>query len=425
MAAKKCFCTRERVGLCVGWMLVVSVAYAQERPIDITRDISPWLDRIEATRAMSTSQRFLVSGMSRDRNVQLAAWADDVLAKAEGFVGHELAWEHAQRFHIAARTNASTADRAILRMQGWVDGRIKQRLVIHEPEKADQEEILEGLCWLLLNDYAALRIEPAERTASLVKAPDWLAVGLAQNLYPLSRERNSRLVLAHWDTLPSVQQILSFDVLPEGRWLEKAACGLFVDWLRAMPQSIGVFDELFDRMAAGHRADSGWFAKTIGQGASARDLEKEWDLWIAGQKLIRWQLGELTPDRLQKLKEYSTIHTRDAGFLVTETLPAVLTMDDLVTYGEADSVKRLAEWSSLRVKSLGIGEPDAFRQVVTAYGDFLDAVGRGEPRQSAKLAKAKRLLEVLEADQRKAPRHETRYPAWAAMSRSISEQAPE
>jgi len=413
------------MGISLLAMFPLSDSHAQEKPMDITHDITPWLERIEATRAMSTSKRFLVSGMSREGNVEVASWADDVLGKLERFVAMKLPWEAAQSFHIAARTNAQAHGHAILKTQGWLDGRIKQRLVIHEPETADQEEILEGLCWLLLNDFALARIEPFDRVTSFAQVPDWFSVGTAQNLYPLARERNSRLALEHWNAFPSVEQILSFEIMPEGRWLEKAACGLFVDWLRSQPQSVGAIDKLLERVAARQPVSVAWFLRVVARDQSLRDMEKQWDVWIAGQKLIRWQLGELSPDRLLKLKEYSTVRTQEVGFLIADTLPAVLTLDDFVTYGESASVKRLAEWSSIRIKSLGIGEPEYFRAVIAAYGDFLDAVGRGEGRQSTRLAKAKQMLEEFERVLHSATSNEDRYPAWLAMSRSIADHGRE
>lgn len=328
--------------------------------------------------AISSTHRFIASGMTAGENVSLAAAAEEVTGKIEGLLGLRLPVFRAQPLQLLARTAEATERGHIIKAQGWVDGRLSQKLIIANPAKADQEDVLEGLCWLLLNRYVIVRQTPAQRGERLGTVPDWLASGLAQNLYLVLRARNSRVVVRRWERgeALSAADILGLEYLPEGRWSEKAFAGVAFDWLASSPKPSAVFESLFSRLAAGEKITPDALADIMtGQNVNLGELEKGWDLWIAQQTQIRRYWGGFPEEKLGDLRALLTVRPEELG-VTLEGVPEVLTLAGLIDRREEPWVSGLAARLGLKIRALGLGETAEFRAVVERYGAFLDALVR-------------------------------------------------
>ena len=244
-----------------------------------------------STAVYSTSQRFLVAGMTKGDNVRVAQWGDDVDSRLQGLVGMRLDINFPTICRILGETNKTHGSIHIVKNQGWAHGRLMQQLRIYEPDAAPREDVLEGFCWLMLNRFPIERQDRLQRMRRLSSFPDWLAVGVAQNLFPSLRSRNNLLLLKHWERVPSFEKIMSYDYLPEGRWLEKAACGAAVEWLHATDQLTGFFSAATKRVVTHKEITLDWTLEQLDSVASLKELEKSWDLWIASQSLKRRSWG--------------------------------------------------------------------------------------------------------------------------------------
>ncbi len=328
--------------------------------------------------AVSAMRRFTVSGMATADNVALAASSDDASRRIEQTLGFSIPFTRHELIRILTEVDASLQGGRLIKGQGWADRQLLQRLMINNPNRVDQEDILEGLCWLLLNRLVIARQDISRRTTMLGEVPDWLAVGVAQNLYPALRARNGGVISRRWmeGERISFGEILEMEYLPDGRWGEKAAAGLAVGWLLAQPRATMVFDALVQSLASGERLGIPVLVSALGGEMTPVRLEKEWDLWVAQQTQVIRRWGGVSPERLTELQEMLTIRAVELGFAVDDGIPVELSLEALIMFRREKWVLPLATLLSLRVRGLGIGEGESFREVVDAYGRFFDLIAK-------------------------------------------------
>ena len=63
------------------------------------------------------------------------------------------------------------------------------------------------------------------------------------------------------------------------------------------------------------------------------------------------------------------------------TLPPVMQLNDLILYRHSSAIAPMAQWLAVRIRSLGVGEPEAYRHVCEQFGIFLNGFLR-RPRPS-------------------------------------------
>lgn len=329
--------------------------------------------------AISSTHRFMATGaLDSAGKVTFAAAAEDAAERLETALGIQLPFGRGQPVELVARVDPAVPSGSVIRAQGWVDRALAQKLIVINPEKADQEDVLEGLCWLLLNRCVIAGQDVETREARLGEVPDWLSVGAAQNLYPHLRARNRQVVIRAWKagTAPAFAEVLGFTLLPPGRWGQKAFCAAAVDLIASSGSAGEVFRGLFDRLARGEPVDAAWMAGASVAGGATKDLEKEWDLWIARQTQVR-RYGETAgSEPAAALRAALEIDPLLCGFTADDGLPAVMTPADLIDRRGEPWMPKLAGGLSLKVRGLGLGESEAFRRTADRYGDFFDALAQ-------------------------------------------------
>lgn len=374
----------------------------EARGADRRRGAPPPADRTGAT-AISTTRRFVASGLGSADNVDLAISAEESADKLAELVGARIPFGRAHYVQLAARQDDRAGRGSVVKAQGWVDRQLSQKLIITNPFTVDQEDVLEGLCWLLLNRFVVVRQTTPQRQTRLGAVPDWLAVGLAQNLYAALRARNSYVVVRRWergDAVP-LSEVAAFEYLPPGRWSEKAFCGLAVGLVLSQPRAPDLFTEMFARLARGEDLTAEALAEILFGEKDVRELEKQWDLWIARQTQVRRAWGGVSEERLEAVRALSTIDIAELG-AAGEGVPPGLSLRDLIERRNAPWMPKVALVLALRVRGLAVGEAPEFREVVEPYGEFFDALAASKPpprrRLEALLDRAESLRAEFEED---------------------------
>ncbi len=226
-------------------------------------------------------------------------------------------------------------------------------------------------------------------------------MGLAQNLYLALRDRNSQVVLSRWREGRSMplDEILTFEYLPEGRWSEKAFCGVVVDWLGSLPRASSVFDRLFASLAANEKLTPERLGEIVLGKSAPDELEKTWDLFLAQQTQIKRFWGSMPGEQLAALDGVRTVRPEDFGYVAEDGLPVELSLPELIERREEPWLRKLAVSLSLKAKGLGLGESEDFRAVANRYGAFFDGLlRRASPRKlEALLAEAEQGLAAYRA----------------------------
>jgi hypothetical protein len=327
---------------------------------------------------ISASHRFIAGGMSSSENVSLAASAEEVAGKIEEVTRLTIPFGKGEFVQMLARRSTNEPSGRVVKAQGWVDSSLAQKLILVNPERADQEDILEGLCWLLLNRYVIDLQTFEQKTAQLGCVPEWLSTGVAQNLFLALRTRNNQVVIRHWlrnEGLP-FNQILNLEYLPAGRWADKAFCGLAVDWFASRSDPALVFHNCFSCLAGGRIISTNAIGKLLIGRDSGRELEKNWDLWIASQTQVKQFWGGVSIERLESLKHLLAAPPDEMGIPASEGVPASLTIKELIAYRDASWMPLYAARVNLHIRGLGIGEAKEFRDVLELYGKYLEALAR-------------------------------------------------
>ena len=336
---------------------------------------------------VSSSHRFSANGLSSAGNLSLVTWADQVAVKLEGVTALPLPFAKGEALRFSVKTDTNNTQGRIVKAQGWEAGLLSQKLVIINSSRTEQEDLLEGLCWLLLNRYVVNRQGSQQRETHLGTVPDWLSVGIAQHLYPSLRSRNIRAVLDRWrenEALP-VRNVFQQEYLPDGRWIEKAVCALAVDWLTAWEQPDPFFEAVFNRLAENEPLTSEWFMQSgLVPAHREIELEKSWDLWIARQQLLGQDLRSLSFKSLADLKTALVIRPADYGVFSNE-VPSVVSPERLIRLRDQPWVPRLATRVSLKIKSIGIGQSGDGQAVFHQFGRFFDRLAeQTAPRKGLK-----------------------------------------
>ena len=321
----------------------------------------------------SADRRFMVSGMTSAENMVLAGKLAELAARIEEKTGQPLPLGRDQVLGVMVQS-ASAPGQQVLRMQGWDDGRFYQRLVAPSALRLDEEDLLEGAAWLLLNRQAAEHTPAGQRAGLGAAVPDWVSAGLFQNTQPALKSRNREWIareLAEGRSLP-LAQVVKLESLPPGRWREKAYAAAAVEFL--FPDGDRETWTALFRAAGGRQAiDPAWLRGNC-PALKDRNPEQAWRAHL--EERARTRTAEAWSDRSlaleEKLLQTLNFKPRDLAAAVPAEVPADLFARDLVEYRGQDWVRPVAAALSLQVQSLKLGAPPVLQDVLASYAAYFD-----------------------------------------------------
>ena len=321
----------------------------------------------------SADRRFMVSGMTSAENMVLAGKLAELAARIEEKTGQPLPLGRDQVLGVMVQS-ASAPGQQVLRMQGWDDGRFYQRLVAPSALRLDEEDLLEGAAWLLLNRHAAEHTPPGQRAGLGAAVPDWVSAGLFQNTQPALKSRNREWIareLAEGRSLP-LAQVVKLESLPPGRWREKAYAAAAVEFL--FPDGDRETWTALFRAAGGRQAiDPAWLRGNC-PALKDRNPEQAWQAHL--EERARTRTAEAWSDRSlaleEKLLQALNFKPRDLVAEVPAEVPADLFARDLIEYRGQAWVRPVAAALSLQVQSLKLGAPPVLQNVLASYAAYFD-----------------------------------------------------
>lgn len=351
----------------------------------------------------STTHRYAVSGCPAAQALPIATWAEDVESRLGRFLGIGFVSPEPLPVQIRLVEDPAAPRGRVLRMQRFDAGMLDQRLEMVNPRLADQEDLLEGLCSLLLSRAMVARLPDLTRTNQPPRVPDWLAVGAAQNLYPEARARNHATTIAVWRKGGghALGDVLTWEYMPAGRWDDKAEAGLFLEYL--LPPSLASkrMTAILACIEAGDAVTADFLARHILFCGSAAQAEKLRDLWLAQQQDVQTGFGGISQERVAELVRMLVIRPADYGIAESAKIPLIADLRDLVPRRSEAWVRDLAARMSMKMKSLALGQAQEFQRVVAAYVSFLDALAgakRGLLGGGASTGALRKLLDQAETE---------------------------
>lgn len=336
--------------------------------------------------AASAHRQFLVSGIESPDHAQLAAWAEQVVNRVEEALGCGIPFSPTSPIQMVGSLNQELGKGRVVKAQGWVDDGLAQKLVLVNPSALEEYDILEGLCWLLLNRCAVIYQDPESRERKPVEVPDWLSAGIAQFLYPESRARSAEIALSRLDgdTLPSLQEVLRWEYLPEGRWTDKNVAGAVLSWMRSLPDFPVLLQRLLQRAAFDQPITPEWLAAQLAPASPGPvALEGSWRNWVSNRAMVRRDWGSTSERDFEDLRRALAVERERDGARVT------IHLDELVTMRDRSWAR--SELSRLRIElqRLAIGRDPSFQKLIEEYHRLVEAAlgdrGAGRPEVEKRL----------------------------------------
>lgn len=360
---------------------------------------------------------FVVIGSDNFLNMRLMRWAEEITQKLGRTIGEKLPSERAEfRIVVHSPSPGSSIAGRISTGREFVEKKLVQRLIIHGYESVDNESLNEALCRLLLYDHVlerGLRIRERKRQDQFSEShgampspiPLWLSQGLAQNLFPSLRARNSEIVfgLREKGNLPSPIKFLRPESNPPAQKSDdsdNSVYGLFVGWILSLPNKQERLDAIFDRLAAGMPVSPEWFVDSVSDSNSLEDFDDKWTKWILRQSRIVYQPGAMPPSAINRLKSELILSPGDPG--VPFGLFEEIAFHDLIAMIGPEWIPVFAKNKAAGLRLLAVGRAEEFRDVVESYCRFLEALGetRRKSRLEKLLRRAQDGLEDLESKAR-------------------------
>jgi hypothetical protein len=326
--------------------------------------------------AVSSSRAFVVQSHSPERNIELGIWAEEVMYLLTDYMGKPIPLSRGQPVYLQLREDPKKEATVISRQQ--VKSRyLTQTLQVTNIDQADQEDMLEGLCQLLLSRYAMASQPPSIRSKRPAQVPAWFAVGIAQNLYPILRERNHRLCM-RWqeeNRLHGIPRIMEQRYLPRGRLRVKVMCGMFMDWLHEESRA-GLISQMTLVWASGETVDASWLIKhqLKEPHADEKTLAKQWRLWLARARQAHAAFGGGIYDAVDQLKERLNLQPKTYGIPYPVDGPDTISFRTLPDHYEEIWFSPLVSKVAMRVALSGLGQPPAFQEIIKKYQAYLQTL---------------------------------------------------
>jgi hypothetical protein len=327
----------------------------------------------------SSSRRFYVTGHHSEVTLQLATWAEDVRDRLEEVLEEPVFFRPRELVHIALRTDPDQPPH-VFTAQGWEGGLLRQRLVVVNADRVNQERVLENLCWLLLDRYLLKRSLAEGRAPGIpLEAPSWLCTGVAQALYPQARLRNRQQVFAYWfeGGSLSLSDLLAREDVSVTNTLWRASAGLMFEWLQDLRPYGFVWDGVFTHLSVSTNSVTPGVLVSMVNGISDTDaLQKDWELWIADGGPGRAAWGETSLQDTMALRDLLVIGPEVLSLAMKRDVRRTMQPAELVLHRDEDWVQLVSAFMTLRLRGLGIGRSAAYREVLEAFVVFFEGLNK-------------------------------------------------
>jgi hypothetical protein len=344
----------------------------------------------------SASGRFTVYSPDFAEKARLCAWADDAAARTEKLIGIPLSFQR-RIFRISAFPLGEGERPSVSRRTRSSGGWLTQELVIRGLDRTPGETVLEAFCELLIDGYVPA-MTPGDAAGDGPRLPQWLSVGVAQNLYPFLRARNSKAALRRLkeQRLPEFTDLLEWEYVPQGRWMEKAYCGLAVAWLASGPDAASDFRAIFRRAAEREPISAEWLAAHVQGGRSVSAMNSGWREWVARQDRKVYDLGGLSYEMVEDLSAALVIQPEELPGAAAE---GEVPLAELIRMRRSPAVRMLGARLTAELQRISIGKAPEFSRVTDAYCRFLQGLNSRCPGfvLRHRLRTADRLLNTLDA----------------------------
>lgn len=344
-------------------------------------ELPPQQRLVQPRTVLSSTRRFLVSGLPAARAAEIARWAEEVADRISNQLG-PIPFERGEILQIEGGMG-SVSEPVIHAGQGCRDGEIWQKLTLHGLDELDVEQAEEALGSLLISRYVQAMQEPTARCVEPARVPDWLAVGIVHRGQNEVRRRDQAAAIERWGVgeLEPFSSLLERYYMPPGRWPQKADATLLVNWLMDSPRGSALFFDAFRVHAQSHAPDATWWAQQMVGRADIVRAERAWDLWVAEQ---HDKTQAVAAGDVRVLLKMNVIPREDLEAAGGPLELAAAPLSALIDERKEPWVHSFAIRLALRFRLESIGQEEEAVGLAERYARYLDFVAKGSSARKLK-----------------------------------------
>jgi len=350
--------------------------------------------------ARTASGRFIVVGKDRFDVHDLSRWIEDLALRYLKITDQKLPQSSTPliRVYVAREDGAPSAVTSASRRESKF---LSHSISVVNYESTIVELLMEEVSrclTLTILEHAQRKVEP--RPARTV-VPFWLTQGIAQNLYPELRKRNSETMLAKWlaGTMPPLSGLLSDDTTDVDPEELRKARGVLVGWFLSFGRDAAVLPHIFAETA---RTGSVTAEQVDGVLATAGvfDEGQAWDAWMLRQKRMVYLPGSTAIKDLLKLRRLLLIYPEDFDIQLPNEGSAGLDVHALMRHKKNEGVRQAAKSRFIELQLSAAGRDESFTKLAAAYGKFFMGVAekKADWRLRGYLKDAEKMLRAFEIE---------------------------
>ncbi len=322
--------------------------------------------------AKSSSGRYMASGRDRIMVYDFVRWIEDLGERYVSATGLQLPKSRTPLVRIHFLEDAEPSQKMEL------GARIEEGVLTHSVSvlnySAEDAEGLMEMVSFCLTSTVAWSMRNGQDEGQAIQVPEWLTQGIAQNLYPGLRKRNSEKLLARWKSGKMVpfQDVLADDSGVSDEVLRMTR-GLFVGWMLSLGRDEALLEGACRSLARLGELDSEDVEELLAQ-AGVADPDYAWDVWMLRQGRTVYLPGGTSIKDLDWLKGQLLIYPADYGISVNSDLPDKITLVDLIRLKRNRDIREVLKARFVAMHLRAAGKSEDFRELVKAYCKFLGGV---------------------------------------------------
>jgi hypothetical protein len=317
-------------------------------------------------------------------------WAEETLTRLERSLGLNFTFRRREpiEIHLISGRDASVVPEYAARVNS---GFFQRVIVVNVALPCDQEILDELLCRALITGYVRDRCM-GRVDAVMPSIPEWLTMGIAQNLSPELWRRN-RTVVMGWredSTCPRLMDALNWQRLPAGWPRYRSFCGMMVHWFGAVAEvslltplegksqsmagaTTDAYVRILDQLADEGAVAPVWLASELTLTGTVEGMEKRWQEWLGTQGNIIQSFGEISSDLIERLRGELSLEVLPTGnvAMVSSTW---LTPSEAIERRREPGVSLAAGIKAQRIRFLTIGKAEELVKAGEMYAQFFDGV---------------------------------------------------
>lgn len=257
-----------------------------------------------------------------------------------------------------------------------MDGKMRERIELPDPEAADLVQFKRAICVALLRGWMSEAGGPQGVPREM---PAWLIGGLMRYMERETRLADLDRTLLLWShaCLPPASELVAFDCWASLR--EPAVAATMLAWLLERRASGNAFEMLLRGLATGSDWRADRVALAVVGNSDEAAFDEALDLWLLSEGRQVVQVGVTSDGVVRRFRANLLLYPSDCDKEWKSGRPWV-SFEEAIALVADPAIRRWAVDKANAVRLAAVGHDGMLLAVCDAYAHFLESCARGEKR---------------------------------------------